>query len=173
MTSKYHFEAMKKLLPLLFASVGVLAALPAKADLPMKISQAEELYMLTVPDTDTTKSAFGGKLSRYDIHIAKIHEVTDHLCQKYQMSPEAAMTWDYSAGNGSINMGRFRISCEDAFGAFQSLGLGKAGKPEKTVIHRSDEAGKDQIVLTVPVLPLDKNTINRWQTMVQRFKPIQ
>jgi hypothetical protein len=162
---------MKKLLPLLFASIGVLAALPAKADLPMKISQAEELYMLTVPDTDTTKSAFGGKLTLYDIHIAKIHEVTDHLCQKYQMPLESSLTWDYSAGNGSINMGRFKLTCEEAFWAFS--GLGHQGKPEKTVIHRSDESGRDQIVLMVPTLGLNKTTIDRWQTMVQRFQPIQ
>jgi hypothetical protein len=162
---------MKKLLPLLFVSVGILAALPAKADLPMKISQAEEFYMLTVPDTDTTKSAFGGKLRRYDIHIAKIHEVTDHLCQKHNMSAEASLTWGYAAGNGSINMGRFKLTCEDAFYAFQNIG--QQGKPERTVIYRSDESGKDQIVLMVPTLGLNKNTINRWQGVVQRFNPIQ
>jgi hypothetical protein len=165
---------MKKLLPLLFASVGILAALPAKADLPMKISQAEELYMLTVPDTDTTKSAFGGELRRYDIHIAKMYEVTDHLCQKWDMAPESSLIWDYQAGNGSIDMGRFRITCEDAFGAFQEIG--KQGKPEKTVIYRSSENGvKDQITLSVPTLGLsDQSSIRRWMRNTKNFiKPIQ
>ncbi len=37
---------------------------------------------ITVPDQDTTVSAYGGELRRYDVHIAKMFEVTHFLCQQ-------------------------------------------------------------------------------------------
>ncbi len=41
---------------------------------------------LTVPDQNTTRSVVGN-LRRYDIHIAKMFEVTDYQCRNWQNSP--------------------------------------------------------------------------------------
>lgn len=49
--------------------MDVEAQTPRKS-LPMTISTSEGYYELTVPDTQTTKSAYGGKLRKYDVHIA-------------------------------------------------------------------------------------------------------
>ncbi|NEQ44726.1 MAG: hypothetical protein F6K00_14655 [Leptolyngbya sp. SIOISBB] len=38
--------------------------------------------VLTVPDQDTTRSAYGGILRRYDVHVAKMLEVSHHYCQQ-------------------------------------------------------------------------------------------
>ena len=38
----------------------------------------------TVPDRNTTISANGGKLRRYDAHIAKMFELTDYECRDQQ-----------------------------------------------------------------------------------------
>lgn len=99
-------------------------ALPAQAStaLPMTISTAEGTFSLMAPDTNTTRPAYGGKLRVYDVHIAKMVEVTQFMCSKGRLSP--GTTWSYSAGNGSINMGNFNISCQLANNLAGAYGLG-------------------------------------------------
>jgi serine/threonine-protein kinase len=41
------------------------------------------LLSITVPNRDTTRSAYGGQLRFYDVHVAKMFEVTDFLCQRF------------------------------------------------------------------------------------------
>lgn len=153
--------------------IGTVALLPtsATAEIPMKISQAEEMFMLTVPDKDTTQSAYGGKLRRYDVHIAKMFEVTQQICIASNGNAGSVL-WRYTAGNGTINMGTFRIECEDADGVAMMVGV---GKPQSTTIYRSSEGGaRDSVV--IDVLPLDFSTdakVSRWQTITRSFKPIR
>ncbi|MEG4120920.1 hypothetical protein QUA43_26065 [Microcoleus sp. N9_B4] len=84
-------------------------------------------YALTVSETNTTKSAYGGQLCLYDVHIAKIFEVTYSDCQEI---PQAGgRTWYYRAGNGKIDMRQFRINCQLASDIANSYNL---GKPERS-----------------------------------------
>uniref|UniRef100_A0A832H836 Uncharacterized protein n=1 Tax=Oscillatoriales cyanobacterium SpSt-402 TaxID=2282168 RepID=A0A832H836_9CYAN len=127
--------------------------------------------MLTVPDKDTTKSAYGSKLRRYDVHIARMFEVTQQLCIESNGSAGPVL-WRYTAGNGTINMGTFRIECGDADGAAMMM---NAGKKERVTIYRSSEGGaRDSVVLTVLALDLSNDAqATRWQTITRNFKPIR
>ncbi|MDX2231322.1 MAG: hypothetical protein NW220_16920 [Leptolyngbyaceae cyanobacterium bins.349] len=138
--------------------------------LPMRISTAEETYNLTVPDTNTTRSAYGGKLRIYDVHIAKMFEVTHHMCQMGRISGET--TWSYMADNGAANMGRFRISCRLASEIAASYGLGKM---ESTTIFFSGEEGQNSSSRTggIPILNLTGAKVDRWMGFTRNFRPAQ
>lgn len=159
-------------LPLAMIGALTLAPAPTKAEVPMKISQAEEMFMLTVPDKDTTKSAYGGKLRRYDVHIAKMFEVTFQLCRDSNGSADSSFLWNYKAGGGSINMGTFRVLCEDTDGVALMIGM---GRKQPVRIYRSSDGGvKDSVVMNVPTLTLSSNAqINHWMKVTRSFKPIR
>lgn len=117
--------------------------------------------LFAVPDKDTTISADGGELRRYDVHIAKMFEVTHYLCQnKHKPNllnwlnekdvsvfkklkrldaslkgkrTDEGFSWNYEAANGNVFMGRFSISCDLAQTVVSAYGLGKA---ELTSINR-------------------------------------
>ncbi|NJK69145.1 MAG: hypothetical protein HC849_32305 [Oscillatoriales cyanobacterium RU_3_3] len=134
----------------------------------MRLQHAEGTYTITVPETNTTKSAFGGKLRLYDLHIAKMFEVTYSDCRKI---PNAGFrTWDYYAGNGKISMGSFKITCQLAVEVANSYGL---GKPESTAIEYSQEEAGPPILRTryIPILDITGNKVDRWLNFVQRFRP--
>ncbi|BDA76140.1 hypothetical protein CAL7716_103060 (plasmid) [Calothrix sp. PCC 7716] len=83
---------------------------------------------LTVPDKNTTRNV-AGRLRRYDLHIAKMFEVTDYQCRNWQNSPipyegEKGIVWVYSAGDGNKWMGIFTIDCEKARNVMNSFTLG-------------------------------------------------
>jgi serine/threonine-protein kinase len=138
--------------------------------LPMTISSAGETYGLVVPNTNTTRSAYGGKLRVYDAHIAKMFEVTHHLCQMDRIS--GSTTWFYNAGNGTINMGRFQISCRLASEIAASYGLGKM---ESTTIFFSGEEGQNSSRRTdgIPILNLTGAKVDRWMRFTSNFRPAQ
>ena len=96
----------------------------ARQSLPMKISFSEGYYNLTVPDRQTTKSAYGGTLRIYDEHIAKMFEVTYTDCQEF--GEGGNREWSYYADNGNINMGTFYVPCELVNYVFNQLGVGTA-----------------------------------------------
>jgi hypothetical protein len=95
-------QALKKLLMIVapILTWAIAPSVQASIALPMTISTAEGMFSLMVPDTNTTRSAYGGRLRVYDVHIAKMVEVTHFMCSKGGLSP--GTTWSYSAGNGSI-----------------------------------------------------------------------
>lgn len=101
------FSPLITSLILIFTPI-VVEAQTVRKSLPMTISTSEGYYDLTVPDTQTTKSAFGGKLRLYDVHIAKMFEVTYLECEKF--GDGGNREWTYFAGNGEINMGTFFYS---------------------------------------------------------------
>ncbi|MDL5054147.1 hypothetical protein QQ056_11400 [Oscillatoria laete-virens NRMC-F 0139] len=94
---------------------------------PMTISLVEEQMGMVVPDRDTTQSAYGGQLRLYDVHIAKMFEVTHTLCQ--EIPGLGYLNWVYQAGGGSLFMGRFQVSCKLANDLASAYGL---GTPERT-----------------------------------------
>ena len=125
-----------------------------------------------VPDRNTAKSAGGRKLRLYDVHIAKMFEISHFLCDRDR--DREGYNWTYEAENGNIEMGRFKISCNLAREIAAAYGL---GKPEISVIRRnfnlkngspSFELGKNSI----PTLNIGKNRVLQWRDFVQKFPPI-
>ncbi|MEG5004267.1 hypothetical protein QUB17_11440 [Microcoleus sp. B5-C4] len=125
------------------------------------------LMQLTAPNRDTTQPAYGGKLRLYDVHLAKMFETSHFLCQ--QSRGVSGYEWVYSAGNGSIRMGNFRISCSLASETASTYGL---GKPERTSIARDTEGGRPESdVYSIPILDITGSRVQRWINFMQNFKP--
>jgi hypothetical protein len=116
-----------------------------------------------VPDKDTSASAYGGALSRYDVHIAKMIELTAHEFCNHQSRRGAY--FNYEADNGRIFMGKIFVSCGTARSAIETYGVGKA---EKTIVQY---AGNPEPV-NVPVLDLRGAKIRTFQrTTVKNLTP--
>jgi serine/threonine-protein kinase len=125
------------------------------------------LMQLTAPNRDTTQSAYGGKLRLYDVHLAKMFETSHFLCQQFRSV--SGYEWVYSAGNGSIPMGNFRIPCSLASEMSSTYGL---GKPERTSIAKDTEGGPPESdVYSIPILDITGSKVQRWINFVQNFKP--
>lgn len=140
----------------------------AQTQLPMRLQHGEGTYTLTVSETETTKSAYGGQLRLYDVHIAKMFEVTYADCQEI---PGAGFRdWEYRAGNGRIEMGTFRITCQLAGDIANTYGLGKS---ERSAIEYSQEEAGPPISRTrfIPILEITGNKVDRWMNFVQGFRP--
>jgi serine/threonine-protein kinase len=148
-------------------SLAVLSNLKQDTALPMTITFVEEMAGITVPDDNTTRSAYGGDLRLYDVHIAKMFEVTHYFCQQER---RGEIWWMYRAGGGSINMGRFRISCTQANTIANRFGLGKT---ETTTIRYSAEEGYRRVeTFEIPILNLYGPNIPRWLDFTADFSPI-
>jgi serine/threonine-protein kinase len=154
-----------------WVAVTVIQGIPgaiAQTQLPMRLQHGEGTYRLTVSETDTTKSAYGGQLRLYDVHIAKMFEVTYADCQ--EIPGAGGRTWLYRAGNGRIDMGEFRITCQSAGDIANTYGL---GKPELSAIEYSQEEAGPPISRTrsIPILDITGNKVQRWMNFVQGFRP--
>jgi hypothetical protein len=148
--------------------IQVISRAIAQTQVPIRLQHGEGTYILTVSETNTTKSAYGGKLRLYDVHIAKMFAVTYADCQEI---PNAGFrTWDYYAGNGKISMGSFRITCQLAEDIARTYGLGKA---ERTAIEYSqEEVGPPRSrTRSIPILDISGNKVDRWMDFVQKFRP--
>ena len=141
----------------------------ASTEFPMTLSAAEGTFTMSVPDRDTTKSAYGGRLRVYDVHIAKMFEVTHHMCEMGRISP--GTTWTYLAGGGSINMGNFQISCDLASDVATAYGIGKL---ENTTIYFSGEESQGSTRTGgIPILNITGGKIDRWMSFTRNFKPMR
>ena len=123
----------------------------------------------TVADRHTAKSVGTRKLRLYDIHIAKMFEISHFLCDRDRTSE--GYDWSYEAENGNIEMGRFKISCNLARSTAATYGL---GKPKITVIRRNFNLknGRPSIAVekyAIPTLNIAKNRVVQWKTFVQTF----
>lgn len=126
--------------------------------------QARGIFI--VPDRDTTQSAYGGKLSRYDVHISKMLEVANIYCSSGNWN---SVEWHYFAGDGDINMGQFVMSCNLVRDIHIAYGT---GRPERTVIRYGygDDSATEEKYL--PVLDLNGDKIPKFQNFVQRCTPV-
>ncbi|MEG5058257.1 hypothetical protein QUB60_09390 [Microcoleus sp. A2-C5] len=125
-----------------------------------------------VPDRNTTQSAGSSKLRLYDVHIAKMFEISSFLCDRDRTS--AGYNWSYGADNGNIDMGIFKISCNLARATAKTYGL---GKPEITVIRRNfdQKDGRPSLAVekySIPTLNVAKTRVVQWRNFVQKFPPI-
>jgi hypothetical protein len=125
------------------------------------------LMQLTAPNRDTTQPAYGGRVRLYDVHVAKMFETSHFLCQ--QSRGISGYEWVYSASNGNIRMGNFKITCSLASEMASTYGLGKL---ERTSIARDTEGGPPESdVYSIPILDITGSKVQRWMNFVQNFKP--
>ena len=159
--------------------LGAIVPQPAKAEISMPVTYMEGQWFLSVPDADTTVSAYGGRLRLYDVHIAKMIEVTHYQCtfpRRAGTSPEEngsrikSYYWSYSAGGQRMaDMGNFIITCKLAQSLVDAYGL---GEPETTTISyevRSAEMGNKTRM--IPILDIRGEEIGEWMNFTSSFKP--
>lgn len=123
----------------------------------------------TVPDQDTTVLANGGKLRRYDAHLAWMFEISHYLCQRQRQVE--GYQWQYEAANGNVDMGTFRISCRLARDIATAYGFSGS---ERAVVQKTSVSFNQPLfreVWTVPKLNLVSTKASRWMEFVQKFPP--
>ncbi|MGB3402461.1 MAG: hypothetical protein WBA77_07205 [Microcoleaceae cyanobacterium] len=144
--------------------------------LPMRLELAveQEMYIMTVPNPDINQSAYGGELSFYDVHIAKMFEITYNDCQEIQRRvPEGieGRQWLYRWGNGDDDMPTeyFYISCNLAYEIVDTYGLGKA---EETVVEAFVEQNPTASIRTdlIPILDITGSKVSQWQDFAREFE---
>ncbi|MBW3586406.1 MAG: hypothetical protein KY448_11360 [Cyanobacteria bacterium 0813] len=144
--------------------------LASSTALPMELGFDEGFGSIVVPESDTTASAYGGRLRRYDVHIAKMFEVTHFMCQQGNLTP--GITWNYAAGGGRINMGSFEITCRLANQIASAYGLGKS--EPTNVTFSAGEVGRPAVrSFNIPILDITGDKVPRWVSFVQGFQPVR
>lgn len=147
-----------------------LAPADARSSLPLYIHVLAGLENgamraeLIVPDKNTTVPIKGSKLRRYDVHVAKMFEFTNQECQNTPEREWKNIVWQYSAGDGKINMGSFDISCVRAREVVATYGL---GQPQRTEVYYH----KARNLVNVPTLKISGNNVSKWLKFVQSFPP--
>lgn len=126
--------------------------------------QARGIFI--VPDRDTTRSAYGGSLRLYDVHLAKMFEVANLYCATNDWQ---SVEWNYFAGNGEINMGRFVMGCNLVRDIVKAYGL---GRQEQTVISFGYGNGSAQETRNLPVLNITGDKIPKFINFAKRFQPV-
>ncbi|MCT7974071.1 hypothetical protein [Laspinema olomoucense] len=122
--------------------------------------------VLIVPNSDTTQSAYGGELRLYDVHLAKMFEITHFECNRPYggMAGNQRIMWRYEAGDGDIKMGAFDISCRLASQIAREYGLGRTETTNMTYYRaRATEE--------IPILNITGDKIPRWINFLQSFHP--
>jgi serine/threonine-protein kinase len=116
---------------------------------------------LRVPDKTTTQQVKYG-LRLYDLHVAKMIEVTNNYCRDRES--KYIIHWNYMAEDGKIYMGKYDISCQLAQDTMKKFGNGKL---ENVSI---DYAGN---IEKVQINPLNLNSKNaqEFAKLVQSLKP--
>lgn len=135
---------------------------------PAKTPGYERFASLIVPDTDTTHLAFGNQIRRYDVHIAKMIELSHyfHCAEPYANGVEKAVVWDYRADSGRIEMGTFRLRCTQVKEAIAIYGLGPL---EPTDVRLG---GQNPQSFEVPTLALQGDwKVSHFLNFVQTLKP--
>ncbi len=140
-------------------------ALPINSIVFLPSGNGSRVAELTVPDQDTAASAYGGKLRRYDVHVAKMFEVTDFECRSRNSEDNwNRIIWRYYADNRNIKMGAFDISCSQARDVAVAYGLGQAERT-KVFYYRV------KATINVPILNITGSKVSNWLGFVQKFRP--
>jgi hypothetical protein len=139
------------------------ALIPSKSEaIPMIIGVDEGQWYLSTPSADTTVSANGGKLRLYDLHIAKMVEVTyDNCTRGTKMS---SYEWFYTANSGKTNMGKFIITCKLAKDLVSAYGLDEA---EETQLEGSRK------IYMISTLNITGGKVDKWIRFTNNFKPVR
>jgi hypothetical protein len=99
-------------------------------------TEPDRSVQFTVPDRDTSVSSNGGNLTRHEVHLSKLIELThSYWCPSRPSS--SGLYFDYAANNGKEFRGRFYITCQFAQETVDRYGLGKSERTELTDRRRS------------------------------------
>lgn len=116
---------------------------------------------LVTAGKNTTQKAENG-LRLYDLHIAKMLEVSNQYCQD---RPKGySLRWNYLAEGGKIFMGEYQIPCRLARDTFKKFGA--RGVETLTI----DYAGNEDKT-KVSVLNLTAKNASNFAEFVQTLKP--
>jgi hypothetical protein len=119
-----------------------------------------------VPNYDTTRSAYGGSLRLYDVHLSKMFEVANEYCKTGNWN---SVEWNYFADDGSVNMGKFLMSC----GLVRDIRIAYGtATPERTLIQYGYGMNAATEEVYIPVLDLRGDKIAKFQNFVERFTPV-
>ncbi|QLE46557.1 hypothetical protein FD723_40810 (plasmid) [Nostoc sp. C052] len=135
------------------------------------ISFAEGDGFISVPEQNVNATFPGGILKRRDYHIARMFEITSHMCETDMVSPK--IDWSYSSNSGQTNLGKFRISCDLAKIVIEAY---KVRTPKPTEISFSqEERGATVKSFRIGVLDIERDPqkTKRWIKFVAEFKPLQ
>lgn len=113
------------------------------------------------PESTATQPVENG-LRLYDVHLAKMIEVSENYCKDRESS--YLIHWNYEVDQGKIFMGEFSWSCQLARDTFKKFGT--AGT-EKVTIHHRDEPVSE----TISVLNINSNNAKEFLSFVQTLKP--
>lgn len=116
---------------------------------------------LSTTDKTTTKKGQYG-LSTYDLHIAKMIEVSGNYCQ--DRPQDYVMRWNYSAADGAIFMGEYTIPCTLAKSTLKKFGT------KGTETLAIDYAGNEEAT-KIPVLNLTQSNAAEFAKFAKSLKP--
>lgn len=110
----------------------------------------------------TTITKIGKNLRLYEVHLAKMIELTYDFCE--DRKSDYIVYWNYEADGGKIFMGKFPLSCQLARETFQTFGTGESEKVK--VDYRGNPIHE-----IIPTLALDSNNSKQFASLVQTLKP--
>ncbi len=116
---------------------------------------------LSTTDKTTTKPVKYG-LRTYDLHIAKMIEVSGNYCQ--DRPQDYVMHWNYLAADGKVFMGEYTIPCQLAKDTLKKFGT------KGTETLAIDYAGNEQAT-SIPSLNLTRTNAADFAKFVQTLKP--
>jgi hypothetical protein len=114
-----------------------------------------------VPDKSTTKLVQDG-LRLYEVHLAKMIEVTNNYCQDRESN--YVVHWIYQAEGGKVFMGNYDMTCQFAKNTMKKFGTAAS---ETVPI---DYAGHSESVKITP-LNLNSENAKEFTSLVQSIKP--
>lgn len=115
-----------------------------------------------VPEKDTTTLAQDG-LRLYEIHLAKMIEVTNEFCKEQKDS--YVIHWNYELEDRKVFMGKYSFSCQFVKDTVKEFGTSGV---ESIEVH---QAGKPTVVKIAPLNLRGKN-VQQFSTLVQFIKPV-
>ncbi len=121
-----------------------------------------ERYATFTVDSPTTVTAVTPELRLYEVHLAKMIEVTHLFCKEREGS--YVIHWNYEADKGQVFMGEFPLSCQFAANAFSTFGT--IGKEKITIHHRGNPVQEE-----IKVLNLQGANGKQFAALVRRLKP--
>ena len=110
----------------------------------------------------TTVTPVGNGLRLYEMHLARMLEVSTHFCQ--DRMPDYQFYWNYEAEDGKVYMGQFSWTCQFAINTVEQFG---SAETKKMTIHYVD----NPIVEQIKVMNLDQQNAQEFIDLVKTLEP--
>jgi serine/threonine-protein kinase len=114
-----------------------------------------------VPDSTTVTPVENG-LRLYEVHLAKMIEVTESFCKDREN--DYIVYWNYEAEAGKVFMGEFSLSCQFARETLQKFG--RSNTEKVTIHHRGNPTSEN-----ISVLNINSQNAPEFINLVQSLKP--